>query len=274
MPFRIYKGKKINQYLCLLFSIFSVIFLIVAGTLALVKNAAAGYAFCILAIITGGFSLLYGLFWFIFGKKEKKAELELRKLLEQQNTSEDPYRLDYREFILPKKDLIKKAGTRARRIIQWSGIAALGVFLLIGGIQLACGSLKSPVQLLYMFLFCILIMIPGILIHLSLYFKYDQSVPSRIMLFPGKLIIDNVSLSAREIRDIRVSPALIFNRNSPDVFREMLIRTDKSTMYRIDYRTGTASNEQPFWAEYAQFIAALSEWGKKNRVAVIVSYMA
>ena len=207
-------------------------------------------------------------------KKEKKAELELRELLEQQNTSEDPYRLDYREFILPKKDLIKKAGTRARRIIQWSGIAALGVFLLIEGIQLACGSLKSPVQLLYMFLFCILIMIPGILIHLSLYFKYDQSVPSRIMLFPGKLIIDNVSLSAREIRDIRVSPALIFNRNSPDVFREMLIRTDKSTMYRIDYRTGTASNEQPFWAEYAQFIAALSEWGKKNRVAVIVSYMA
>jgi hypothetical protein len=118
-------------------------------------------------------------------------------------------------------------------------------------------------------------MIPGLLIQFSLYLKYDQSVPSRILLFPGKLVIDSRRLSAREIREIRVSPARVLNRNSTDVFREMLIQTEKSrTKYRIDYRTGTVSNEQPFWAEYEQFLAALSEWGKQNRVQVTVSYMA
>ena len=112
-------------------------------------------------------------------------------------------------------------------------------------------------------------------IQLNLYREYEQSVPSRILLFPGKFIIDNVNVSAREIREISVSPVRILNRNSPDVFREMLIRTEKSSAkYRIDYRTGTDSNEQPFWAEYEQFITALSEWGTKNNVPVIVSYMA
>ena len=207
------------------------------------------------------------------GRKKSRAEIEGNPRTE--NAPEDPYLLDYQEFILPKADLVKKAGNRVDSIVRWTGICALGVFLLTGGIQLACGSLKSPVQLLYMFLFCILIMIPGILIQLSLYRRYEQSVPSRILLFPGKLIIDNVSLSAREIREISVSPARIFNRNSPDVFREMLIRTEKhSTKYRIDYRAGSAFNEQPFWAEYEQFIIALSEWGSKNKVPVIVSYMA
>lgn len=275
MTFRIYKGRKINRFLCLLFLILTLIFLIVAGIFALAKASEAGYTFYILAMITGGFSLLYGLFWFLYGRAERKAELKLREILEQKNAPEDPYLLDYQEFILPKADLVKKAGNRVDSIVRWTGICALGVFLLTGGIQLACGSLKSPVQLLYMFLFCILIMIPGILIQLSLNRRYEQSVPSRILLFPGKLIIDNVSLSAREIREISVSPARIFNRNSPDVFREMLIRTEKhSTKYRIDYRAGSASNEQPFWAEYEQFIIALSEWGSKNKVPVIVSYMA
>ncbi len=275
MPFRIYKGRKVNRFLCLFFIIFVVLFLIVAGCFALRKNSAASYTFCVLAIIAGGFSLLYGVFWFIYGRKERNAELELRKILERQDISEDPYRLDYREFILPKADLIKKAGTRVRGIVRWTCIFAVGVFLLIGGIQLVCGSLKSPIQLLYILLFCILIMIPGLLIQFSLYLKYDQSVPARILLFPGKLVIDTRNLSAREIQEIRVSPVRVFNRNSTDVFREMLIQTEKSsTKYRIDYRTGTVSNEQPFWAEYAQFVDALLEWGKKNRVQVIVSYMA
>ena len=118
-------------------------------------------------------------------------------------------------------------------------------------------------------------MIPGILIQLCLYFVYDQSVPARIMLYPGKLIVDNASLSAREIQAIRVSPARIFNLNSPDVFREMLIRTEKSSVkLRIDYRTGTVSNEQPFWEEYGTFIAALSEWGVRNNVPVTISFMS
>ena len=275
MRFRIYKGKKINRFLCLLFLIFTAILLIAAGIFALLKNSEAGGTFCILAMITGGFSLLYGLLWFLYGRTEKKAERKLREILEGQNEPNDPGLPDYQEFILPKADLIKKAGKRAGSIARWTGICALGMFLLIGGIQLACGSLKRPVQLLYMLLFCIAIMIPGILIQLKLYREYGRSVPSRILLFPGKLIIDNASLPAREIREIRVSPAQIFNRNSPDVFREMTIRTEKSSAkYRIDYRAGTASGEQPFWEDYGLFITALSEWGTKNNVPVSISYMA
>ena len=272
---RIYKGRKINKMICLFFLFFTLLLFIAAGICALFKNSAAGYTFCILALITGGFSLFYGIIWLIYGRLERKQELELREIFEGQNAPEDPYPLDYCEFILPKADLIKKAGTRLRRIVRWTGIAALGAFLLIGGIQLVCGSLRSPRQLLYMLLFCILIMIPGILMQLYLYLKYDQSVPLRILLFPGKLIIDSLSLSAGEILEIRVSPVQIFNRNSPDVFREMLIRTESGNVkFRIDYRTGTAANEQPFWEDYGKFIAALSEWGTKNNVQVTVSYMA
>ncbi len=275
MIVRLYKGKKINKMLCLFFLFFALISLIAAGVCALAIDSAVGYTLCILAMIAGGFSLLYGVLWLIYGRMERKKELELRETLEGQNAIDDPYRLDYREFILPKAALIKKAGTRARSIVRWTGIVALAVFVLIGIIQLACGSLKSPRQLLYMFLFCVLIMIPGILIQFCLYLKYDQSVPSRILLFPGKLVIDNMTLSANEIREIRVSPSQIFNRNSPDVFREMLILTEAGkAKYRIDYRTGTAFNELPFWEEYGQFTAALSEWGIKNNVPVTVSYMA
>ena len=187
----------------------------------------------------------------------------MQEIFEGINKPDDPYRLDYREFILPKADLIKKAGERARSIVRWTGVFALGTFLLISGIQLIYGSLRNPLQLLY------------ILIQLCLYFVYDQSVPARIMLYPGKLIVDNASLSAREIQAIRVSPARIFNLNSPDVFREMLIRTEKSSVkLRIDYRTGTVSNEQPFWEEYGTFTAALSEWGVRNNVPVTISFMS
>ena len=275
MVFRIYKGKKTNRFLCLLFLILTLIFLIAAGISALLKNPEAGCTFCILAIITGGFSLLFGLLWAVYGRTELKAERKLREILDPQYAPDDPYLPDYQEFVLPKADLIEKAGNRAGSILRWTGICALCVFLLTGGIQLAGGSLKSPLQLLYMLLFCIIIMIPGILIQLHLYRKYVRSVPSRILLFPGKLIIDNVSLPAREIREISVSPSRIFNLNSPDVFRELLIRTEKGrTKYRIDYRAGAASSGQPFWADYGQFVAALSEWGIKNSVPVIISYMA
>ena len=55
----------------------------------------------------------------------------------------------------------------------------------------------------------------------------------------------------------------------------MLIRTEKSSVkLRIDYRTGTVSNEQPFWEEYGTFIAALSEWGVRNNVPVTISFMS
>ena len=84
VTFRIYKGRKINRFLCLLFLILTLIFLIVAGIFALAKASEAGYTFCILAMITGGFSLLYGLFWFLYGRAERKADRRRQPLCRRQ----------------------------------------------------------------------------------------------------------------------------------------------------------------------------------------------
>ena len=145
---------------------------------------------------------------------------------------------------------------------------------MIGGIQFAAGVAISPLQLLCILLFGFLITIPGMLMQLGLYWEYVRSVPSRILLFPGKLIVDNCSFPAGTIREIRISPDRIYNRNSPGVFREMLIRTGKGgEKYRIDYRSGSGSNGAPFWEEYEAFIAALSGWGAGNGVPVVIAYM-
>ena len=78
----------------------------------------------------------------------------------------------------------------------------------------------------------------------------------------------------REIREIRVSPNQLYNRNSPAVFREMQIRTKRgSSRYRIDFRAGSETNEQPFWAEYEQFVEALYDWATENGVSVNILFM-
>ena len=275
MTIPVYKGRKINKILCLSFLGITLITLAAAGVCAALDRSALCQTFCILALITGAFCLVYGILWLIYGRKEKKTEKALNELLSQQYMPEDPARPDYREFVLPKARLTEAARKRSRSVLRWTGIMALGAFLLICGIQLACGAIGSPLQVLFILIFCVLITIPGLLAQLWLYLKYDRSVPSRIVLFPGKLIVDDTVFPVGEIREIRASPDRIMNPNSPDVFREMLIRTEKhSAKFRIDYRSGTTENEQPFWEEYAQFIAALSGWGAENDVPVIISYMA
>ena len=270
----VYKGRKINKILCVFFLVPTLILLLAAAVSALTGRSEAGYALCITALITGAFSLLYGILWFLYGRKEKETELALNDLLGSQYVPEDPARSEYREFLLPKTRLTETARGRLRMIVRWSLITPFGVLLLIGGIQYAAGGAVTPLQLLYILLFGFLISIPGILIQLGLYREYARSVPSRILLFPGKLIVDDRSFSAGTIREIRVSPDRIYNRDSPGVFREMLIRTEKGgEKYRIDYRSGSASNGAPFWEEYEEFIAALSGWGAENGVPVVIAYM-
>lgn len=274
MTVPIYKGRKINKILCLSFLGITLITLSAAGVCTALDRSALCQTFCILALITGAFCLVYGVLWLIYGRKEGKTEKALNELLSRQYMPEDPARPDYREFILPKARLTEAARNRTRSVLRWTGIMALGAFLLICGIQLACGAIGSPLQVLFILIFCVLITIPGLLVQLCLYLKYDRSVPSRILLFPGKLVVDDTVFPAGEIREIRASPDRIMNPNSPDVFREMLVRKEKrSAKYRIDHRTGRASGEQPFWEEYAQFIAALSGWGAANGVPVIIGYM-
>ena len=270
----IYKGRKLNKILCLIFLALTLILLAAAGVSFLLDNAALGRTFRIIALITGAFTLVYALLWLLYAKKESRAEQAMNAVLRRQYSAAEAARTEYREFTVPKAELTKAARRRYDSILLWSGITALGSFLLILGIQLACGSLRSPAQAVYVLVFCLLIMVPGVLVQGSLYRKYADAVPSRILLYPGKLVVDDTSYSASAIRELRVSPDRVVNPHSPSVFRELLIRTDAQTaVYRIDYRSGTSANEQPFWAEYEAFLAALSAWGAENGVTVTVAFM-
>ena len=270
----VYKGRKINKILCVFFLVPTLILLLAAAVSALTGRADKGYALCITALITGAFSLLYGILWFLYGRKEKETELALNDLLGRQYAPEDPAWPEYREFLLPKTRLTETARGRLRTIVRWSLITPFGVLLLIGGIQFAAGVAVTPLQLLYVLLFSFLITIPGMLMQLGLYREYVRSVPSRILLFPGKLIVNDNSFPAGTIREVRVSPERIYNRNSPGVFREMQIRTENGgEKFRIDYRSGSGSNGVPFWEEYEAFIHAISCWGTENGVPVVIAYM-
>ena len=99
----VYKGRKINKILCLLFLLLTLILLLAAAVSAVTDRADTGYALCITALITGAFSLLYGILWFLYGRKEKETELALNDLLGGQYAPEDPARSEYRDFAFRKR---------------------------------------------------------------------------------------------------------------------------------------------------------------------------
>ena len=66
----IYKGRKINRMLCILFLVLFAISLVSA---VLVSDIAV-----IFAQITGAFALLYGILWAFWARKESKAEQALK----------------------------------------------------------------------------------------------------------------------------------------------------------------------------------------------------
>ena len=269
----VFKGRKINKILCLSFLVMTLIFFGACVIIALF-NTEMGEVFLILSVISGGLSIIYGLLWLVWRKKEQTAEMTMREAFEQQKAAQDGSRFVAKEFDLPKKRLIETALQRFHSIIRWTVIVALGVILLIGGILLATGSLVHAIQLIYLILFSLLIMFPGLMVQWCLYRLYNRSIPSKILLYPGKLIVDHTVFQPREIREIRVSPNQLYNRNSPAVFREMQIRTKRgSSRYRIDFRAGSETNEQPFWAEYEQFVEALYDWATENGVSVNILFM-
>ncbi|MBO4839264.1 MAG: hypothetical protein J5493_07870 [Lachnospiraceae bacterium] len=268
----IVNGRKINRAVCFLFLIMTAILLAAAGVFALLRKPEAASAFLMCALIMGGLALFYGLLWLVWSRKERKAERALKEAAAMREQEPDPGRSTWQEFVLPKEQLTETALKRYLNIARGLGVAVLVMFLLITGIQVFYGSIGSALQLVYVFVFCLLIALPGLLLQRGIYKKYERSVPERIMLFPGKLVVDEAVFASEEIRDIRVSPDRLFNPNSPALYRELQIRTARdSAVYRLDYRA--AGNEQPRWEAYPAFIAALSAWGKENRVPVDVSYM-
>ena len=124
-------------------------------------------------------------------------------------------------------------------------------------------------------LFSAVIMLPGILIQLEILSRYTSSVPGKIVLFPGKMVVDQTVYAANAIKNIRITSSEVMNPNSPAVYRELRINCGEgsSCIYRIDYRTRGDPQEQPEWADYSRFVSNLYAWGNENRIDVTIDYM-
>lgn len=267
----LYKGRMLNKILCLVLLVLTLILLGTAALFFLTGNEDIAAVFGILAAILGGFALIYGVMWFIWGRKEKKADQVLNTIF---SSSQVPGTVTCQEFRLPKEWLKAAAGKRFFTILHWILAAMLGIFLFLGILLSVTGSLRTPLQLVYGLVFCLLIALPGSLVQWHLYRQYVRSIPEKIQLFPGRLVIDDTFYAAGEIREILMSSEHLMNQNSPAVFREMQVRTEtSSTTYRIDYRVGTPDNGQPRWEAYDQLIEALSRWGTDNSVTVRIQFM-
>ena len=274
IPFKAIKGRRLNKAACIALLALALLALAAAAVCAFLDKAELSVVFLIFAAIGGGLALLYGAFWLVWSRRERKAEQTLRETFAREAEPSDPARPVSLTFDLPKAQLTDAALSRLRGIVRWTAVASLVAALLIGIILLATGAAQRPVQLAYLLVFCALIMLPGLLVQGRLYRLYDRTVPERIRLFPGKLTVDRETFPAGEIAEIRISPERSYNGNSPAVFRELLIRTgERSVKYRIDYRSGTAGGSAPFWEDYGRFVDALSDWGAGNGVPVTVAFM-
>ena len=266
----IYKGKKINKILCIMCGVISVALLLVMIILQLLGKPAV----FILPLITSGFTLLYGILWWFWAEKEKKVEDKLRQVLETPSDTQTSGNFEAHEFLLPKDRLTEDAKKRFHNIIKWLVIILLGIFTLITAIMLFSHALHDPLQLLYLLLFCVAIVMPGIIIQWNIYRQYRGSVPKRICLYQGKLVIDDSTFMSQEILNITISPNRLINTSSPMIFRELLIRTSRSeSRYRIDFKAGNAAGGQLCWEEYPLFSEALKAWGNANLVPVTIAYM-
>ena len=270
----IYKGRRINRFLCITFACLCAVSLAASGTAWLLDNTVIRSVCFIFAQITGAFALLYGVLWAVWARKENKAEQKLRTQNETRSVPQEADKTEYREFVLPRERLTGAARGRFVKIIKGTVFAALGVFALITVTMLWGGALGSPLRLLYILLFAFAICVPGILAQWAIYKKYAAAVPGRIALYPGRLEVDDSVFTAGEIQDIRISPDRLYNTDSPAVFRGMAVRTARGVKrYRMDFRSGRASKEGIYWEGYSEFSTALQAWGKAGGVTVTVAYM-
>ena len=270
----IVSGRKLNKAVCLAFLAMSLPLLAAAVYFFLSGSPAAGRGFLTPALILGGISLLYGIGWFIWARKEKRAAREIAEAQERLKASPEAGRMLSREFTVPKAKLIGKALGRNRSIVKGAAFAALCAAGVITVILLFCGALNDPMQLVFVLIFCALITLPGLILQWFIYRTYVKTVPSEILLFPGKLVVDENVWSAASIRTIRVSPARIMNPDSPSLYRKLEIESSSgSRKFRLDYRMQATDGRQPVWEEYPAFLSALSLWGEENGVPVNVLYM-
>ena len=74
----IYKGRRINRFLCITFACLCAVSLAASGTAWLLDDTGIKSVCFIFAQITGAFALLYGVLWAVWARKENKAEQKLR----------------------------------------------------------------------------------------------------------------------------------------------------------------------------------------------------
>ena len=270
----IVKGRKFNKILCFICLIPAVVFLMCAGIFAACGKEPLAKTFLIIGVITGGFALLYSVLWMIFAFLEGKKQSALEKT-NAEEAGQREAEFTCKEYLLPKEKLTLAARKRFQKIVMWSCVIA---FLTSAGILLLLffsKALKKPVQILYTLMFGVVIMLPGIIIQLEILRRYTSSVPEEIVLFPGKMVVDQKVYAASSIKNIRITSSEVMNPNSPAVYREMRINYGEgsSCIYRIDYRTRGNPQEQPEWADYSRFVSDLYAWGNENRVDVTIDFM-
>lgn len=260
------KGSKINQLLCLTFSGMTAVLLLLGSVYWLLGYDVFLYVTLVLAAITAGFGVLYLVLWQVFKWQEQQSQLKLEQAA-QLPAEENEGALEYREFVLPKQKLAETAYARFQKIAAALLIVAVVVFVILAGSNLAGGG-----RIWGTGLFCILVITPGILLQYLLYRRYADSIPERIVLFPGKLIVDNHSYRTGELEQITISAYKNANRNAIQVYRKMIVKEKrKERLYTIDYCAPSEGN--PRWEGYGVFLESLKNWAKQNSVPLKVDYM-
>lgn len=258
--FPIFRGRKINRMLCITFLV-----LVVILTPVYIFAPDIGYIF---ALIAGGFAMIYGYLWRYWAKKEKEKERKIREMMEPPG-AQDVSDIIWREYLIPREALLKSAVQRVISVGRWSMCAAAVVFILITAPLVVSGSFGGIVHAFSILFFCVVISALGPLIQEIIYITYKTGVPRKIGLYPAKIIINDKTINTADIKEIMVSPEKIYNPDSPDIFRKIVIKANRKTTLRIDYRADKSIQ----WKEYPEFLNALCEWGKINRVKVIIMYM-
>ena len=267
------KGRRINKILFFICLIPAVVLVAAAGICALTGKEALAHTFFIIGVIWGGFALFYGILWLIFAVRERRQQRAFEEIDAAEAEGRAP-EFACTEYILPKEELTQAARRRFGKIVLWSCITAFLVSVCIFLMLFFSKSIGSPLQVLYIAAFGAVIIIPGSTIQAVIYYRYTRSVPGKIVLYPGKIVIDRTVYTDSSVTEIQISSSEIKNTNSPAVYRELRINSKTgSEVYRIDFRMPGKPSEQPRWTDYSRFVSDLYEWGKENRTEVKIDYM-
>ncbi|MCQ2433092.1 MAG: hypothetical protein MJ175_10870 [Clostridia bacterium] len=271
MNIPVIKGRRLNKLLCLTFLSMALVFLIIAGIYRLSGEPVLAEVLCVLAGIVGIFCLFYGFLWFIYYRTEQKRQTKLMRAAEILAQDSEEERADDHEFIIPREALTEAAWHHFRSIALALVIAALTAFMIVYGILLITNGFGGIAHLLITALFCFLVTLPGTLVQYIIYRNYARSVPGRILLFPGKLLVDERQFTVRDIEKVTISSYRSANSSSAALYRKLTVQTAGRTFtYTIDYR---AAGGNPRWAGYGLLLVSLQTWAQQNRVTLVVDYM-